>query len=198
MGLQLPAPPYYGQLFLTHADGQGMSEVYWLNGASYQEAIENLISIATPRLEMMPESCFILHGRVSDSTKKRDTKLFSYSKLAGHGTYNEETNAEVLPQDDALLVRIEAAIDNTPYFSLRYLHCVPEDCSLDGSYSPTAEFLTAFDSWKNLVMANCKMVTKQPTGDVTANTITDITVVRMSERKAGRPFGLSAGRSRRP
>lgn len=200
MGLQVAAPPFYVQLFFHTARGNGFSEAYWVNAPDYDAAMDRVMDqpncLYDVRRECFTDAHSIPYVRVSDSTKKRDTVIRAPEGANSKGTYVpvvQDTEAD----ETALLARVEGVDAGIPIFALRPLRLIPEECVTNGVFVPTNPFSLALSHLETELIANYSMVTKSG-GVPVAFPITDVKYTHMSRRKVGRPFGLSAGRSRRP
>lgn len=200
MSLTIAAPPYIGQLFFRTKKGSGFSETYWMKGADYLAATNNLIALADSRKTLFTDQHHLVYYRLSDSTRKRDTMVGGFSGgLAG--TYAPDAGTDTEVDDAALLYRIQGvhAIGgvDVPFFALKYLHLVPEDISQDSIPDLTLTWSAAWEDFKDVLKDKTQLVVKI-SGTPTALTITTVDEQRLTHRKAGRPFGLSRGRSVRP
>lgn len=201
MPLTIAAPPFLVQLFFETKDGHGFSENYWSNKPSYQEALDETLALGSlldARRAMFTASHHITYVRVSDTTRKRDTLVKGVAPADGVGTYVPAAQ-DTSPDQVALLVRWQAFIAGIPYFALRPMRLIPEECVTDGVYAPTVAFDAALT---NLIAelvnpAKWVMVVKVA-GTPTSSELSSVTALHMSQRKAGRPFGQSRGRLVRP
>lgn len=200
MSITIAAPPFQATLFFKTKDGAGFSESYWINKASYQEALDEIVAdgkLIDLRTKLFTDSHVVDYVKVSDTTKKRDTLIADTSTTNFPGQYNP-TAGDTAPDDDALMVRWQGMFGGVPYFALRELRLIPEEVVTDGEFVGIAAWNTAFTNFATyLKSASCVMVVKVG-GVATSGAITDVVRIRMSQRKVGRPFGQSVGRSRRP
>lgn len=201
MSLTIAAPPFIVQVFFMTKDGHGFSENYWCNQATYEAALakaEELGGLLDVRATLFTASHYIAYVRVSDTTKRRDTLVRGYTATERQGTYVPAAG-DTSPDSDALLIRWQGFVTGVPYFALRPLHLIPEECVTDGVYAPTVAFSTALVNLQTVLLAapDYVMVAKVA-GVPTSFEISSQTAIRMSRRKVGRPFGLSRGRSMRP
>jgi hypothetical protein len=198
---KISAPPFTVQLFFKDEDGSGWSETWWWNGATYADTLaawqfDTLGSILDARLALMTNKTQCTYVRVSDSTEKRDTLVKGYTGDDAKGTYTP-TAGDSLPADDGLLIRLQGMEDGKPVFALKTLRALPEECVTDGKFTPTTAWGTAYDTFRTAFISQGRIVLKKGSGVVSV-TIDDVVQLHMSQRKTGRPFGLSRGRSMRP
>lgn len=200
MGLQIPAPPFLAQIFFQTARGNGFSEGYWVDAPDYNAALgkvaEDFPNLVTLRRALFTASHYVSYVRVSDSSRKRDTVVASFTSANGGGTY-VPTVGDTEVDEAAVQLRFESADATVPIFALKPLRLIPEECVTDGKLTPVAAWSTALQTLKTELIANYRLVMKS--GGVPATfPIISIITQHMTRRKVGRPFGLSGGRSRRP
>ena len=198
----ISAPPFFVQLFYQDAAGSGWSEGWWWHADDYQSALDDwnpevLGNLFDFRKKLFTASVKGVYLRVSDATVKRDTMVAGIEVDKGQGEYAPAAGTDMLPSDDALLIRLQGTLANKPAFTLRPLRGIPEDCVLDGVYKPKPQFAGDLQAFFTQFKTKGRMVLKQPNG-VASAAIDSITPLHMSQRAVGRPFGLSRGRIVRP
>lgn len=202
----ISAPPYFVQLFFHDSQGNGWSEHWWWHADTYDAALADwnpgaLGNLFDLRVKLFTPTVQCTYVRVSDATIKRDTVVLGVNTPQSQGTYVPTADTDMLPSDDALLLRLQGKItvegNERPVFTLHPLRPIPEDCSDNGEYSPTPGFTTALDGFITALKTKGRIVVKSPDG-VASTDIDSIEKMHMSQRKVGRPFGQSRGRSLRP
>jgi hypothetical protein len=201
MSYPIAAPPFLAQIFYQTKQGAGFSEDYWIIAAAgdYQAAMDQVTGaggLVEIRRGMFTSSHSAIYVRISDASVKRDTIITSYTLANGAGTY-APTAGDTSPDEVALLARLTSG-PPTPQFSLRPFRLIPEECVTDNAFTPTVAFTNrtiALNAWLTLHSQN---VFRSAGPVYTARNIDGVAYLHMSRRKVGRPFGRSAGRSRRP
>lgn len=191
-------PFFLGQLFFQNMlRGAGWSEGHYMEHDSYDDALAALRLIGESRLPLFTDNTRITFLKVSDVAVKRDAIVdgdTTHSGL-GSGSYDPDPATQDTFPDVALLLRYTTM---TAQWGTHYLRSIPENCIINGVYSPEATWATALATYITLVQTQTLQRIKNADGDYEYTDINLISVVRISRRKAGRFFGLLAGRGRRP
>lgn len=197
------APPFLAQLFMQTKDGNGFSEDYLVDAEDYDTAIDVVVgggagatALVDARRALFTDKHAIIYVRVSDASKKRDTVIRQLTNDDGKGTYVAAAG-DTEADDVALLVRFNAVHDGVPFFVLKPLRLIPEEVLTDNQYTPTANWNTAMDEYKQILQDTYKIV-KGPKNSPSTETITSVQTLHVSRRKVGRPFGHSRGRLATP
>lgn len=187
-------PPWIGNVFFEHFTGQGFSEVYYLTATTDTAAVTAIAQIATLRLAMMPDKNRALFWRISNGKIRGDT-LVRTATGGVDGTYGI-TTTETMPSNVSLKTRVQC---EDRRWSMRYFHCLPEDCVTDGIWTPTTAMNTAFSALRTFLMENCTGVFApregEPVDVAIIKAIIDLIPLSVNTRRTGRPFGLPRGRS---
>lgn len=192
-------PIFLGQLFLQNMlRGAGWSEGHYLDRAGYDEALASLRLIGEARLKLFSANTSIRFLKVSDVEVLRDAIVdgdVTHEGL-GYGDYEvDDTPADDTFPDVALLLRYT---NMNAKWGVHYLRSIPENCIINGVYSPATDWKTLLDTYITLVQTQTLQRVKNPEGGYLYTDINLITAERISRRKAGRFFGQLVGRGRRP
>lgn len=196
MGYPVVAPPFLGQIFISRDTGEGWSENYWPNGATYDDAMTSLTAISTARLVVLSSEFTVLALRVSSASIKRDTIVFTQGDGTGAGSFSTGGGTRFMPSEVALNCRV--GYDTTDW-AMRQFRGLPVGLPnnfgrVDFTYTT---FMTPFNAFLTVYQTNSMLVTKNPAPPPAyrANPINTIQISSLfSRRKCGRPFGQSRGR----
>lgn len=191
----MPLPDYLGRGILFFSDFTGgWSESYLLDGITYDDWKTSLISIAAARLDLLHEGVAIIHAYVSNVAVRGDA--FLVPACEGPGTISSAEG--YMDLDTCLIVTWQVGVFSRNRTFLRGFPIIEQ---IDGFYTPSTAFATAFTAYKNLVVGLClfKQFITNPTpppamafayNPATTGSINP----RLGRRKTGRPFGLPRGR----
>ena len=174
----------------------GWSEVYYLTTEDYSEALDITEDLRNLRIAMMPDSFQAVYIRVSDPNIKGDAVI---NPAVVTGTFGG-VNQQAMPASTAVLIRMYSNANQIPSF--RYFHGLPECIQSAGVYTPAVcagdgDWDQALSDCLDMIEANYLMRQKTGPGpdDFGLVGINDLLPVRITNKRIGRPFGLSRGRS---
>jgi hypothetical protein len=190
------APPWIGSVFYQSWEGQGFSEVYYVNGANAGAALTNLGTIISNRKALFTKANFVKFYRVSDGTIRGDTTVQPLPS-GTLGTYGGDAPPGTGDTNQALKLRVQCADSR---FFMRYLHLIPLDNIVASGLVFTTEWNTAWTAYVNgLKSLTVGMFAPNRSGDpggqAVQKTVTDVISFGLTTRRTGRPFGSPRGRS---
>jgi hypothetical protein len=211
MPAAIKAPPYFCQLFFRDSeDDEGWSEGYWINKATYDEALADIIKVGTQRLAMLTPENVLDYIRVSSADIRGDTEIVYPDPGKNKGTFKGPGNNPLRsdPSEVCAIVRLNGLITlpgppprEIPVHAIRPWHgvywdakVVNTDNQIDFTFSWGQAVLAAIN--RIIALGSLYEVSKPPTlMTFVPWVVTSIEVKsRLSSRKVGRPFGLSRGR----
>jgi hypothetical protein len=210
MPLSITAPPYFCQLFLRDSeDSEGWSEGYWINQATYDQALAALKVLTLARLAYLTPEIFVDYLRVSSSDLKGDTVIAFPDVTNQQGVFKQGNNPIAsLPSDICAYVRFTGQVNVVgpparvlPVHTIRPIHGVARSAVMlntDQQLDPASFWYAAiFNSLTALIARGWLYeVSKPPVLAATTKWQVlgfDIKL-KLGRRKVGRPFGQPSGR----
>lgn len=188
----------------------GWTSVYYpvLSGTpSYAQAWDAVDTINTLEMALYPSQVLSKWIRVSIVDVPRDSKLQDATTPFGTFLDDAVKNEKQLPIDPnlALAINLDSANLNRGIKYMRGLPGSMGDIKFQAGFTPTAEWVTAYNAWRTGLVLKFALMGRSKTGTPpvvkwTPHTITaaedvasDIELA-LSIRRTGRPFDLRHGR----
>lgn len=214
MPAAIKAPPFFCQAFINDEnDDEGWSEGFWLQKATYADALSELLAFLALRMGTLTPEFIAVYARVSSADIRGDTEAAYPGGIGAHGTYKWGSSpvGDSLPSDECAYIRAEGSVTpvgpprpNIPVHTIRPIHGIPRnalDPAHDRQLNVFAGSSQYYDALNNLLKAwiargTWYEVSKPATiGTPTPWQVTKASVnIFTGRRKVGRPFDASRGR----
>lgn len=183
-------PLYRATFFFQNSNNYGWTETIYSAKTSIVDALAAAQSLARLRISMLGTDAFLTNLRVSDDLVKRDSFVWQ-NPSSSQGTSVHNAKPSDIP-NTCLVCRMESG---PQYRRTLYIRGQEDDCTTNGGvYTPTPNFVDAFDQWANELITNgwsirhrnllelpaqiATAVQTLPDGIVTVTTATDTDVTQ--------------------
>lgn len=185
---------YKGQIFFSANQSAGWSETYYPAGATLDDAVNNMLLMLPLRLAMLDSESQIVYARASQEGPPRDSLVPSPFSFPSNGTYKPTAAGNIaMPPDNRVLVELFSSSTQKGRLFIGGLNSV--DYTAAGQFVPGTTWFDLYQTWAAEIIADFYTQSYR-TSPPNQSVIQSVEIVRGTNRKAGRPFGLYRGRRR--